>query len=78
MGIGMVCLYCRDETRTVADNIWHEECRAEWDRRVAAGICVKCGDSCSAPGGSWWCSDCRGIFLNGGVPQYVNYPGGGG
>ena len=63
------CGFCRKPLGP-GESIHHRACRAEWERREDAGLCIRCGASECAPT-SRWCAECVDM----GMPQpYPGYP----
>ena len=66
----MQCILCNREPPDDG-RLHHEECDAEYDRRVAAGKCVVCGEAESKPHGNF-CVKCQGDLRR----EWRGYPGG--
>ena len=63
------CYYCRKPAPAGSQNDYHDECRAEFERRRDAGKCIDCGKAKAKH--SMTCAKCLRIGL-----QFRNYPGG--
>lgn len=50
----MGCCYCLHLTKH--DEIAHDACGSEWQRRICANVCVKCAEP---SGGAVTCFGCR-------------------
>lgn len=66
----MKCVFCYEEIPRGARR-WHDECKAEWERRYDEGRCTMCGvEHAARP------HRCRAC-ITAKNPQYRGYPGGG-
>lgn len=61
----MACVFCEGGTDY---NTGHAACRAEWNRRIEAGKCIRCGER-----DGYWCNKCLAMER----PPWVGYPPGG-
>lgn len=55
------------------NEMYHDACGDEWQRRRAEGKCVRCGTE-DAMDNRIWCYGCRDMYNGGTTPPWLGYP----